>query len=151
MLWVPKTLQEKAWMLQSFADAGVNLPFSDDLAFICNRSGDKVTAAVAFNSFCGRTCQMHQVLSKNSVTRRFLWAAFDYPFNQADCVEVVGIVKSSNEAALKLDFHLGFREIYRVPAGWSKDEDMVILTMRKEECKWLELGRRYENEYRKAA
>lgn len=134
-----------------FVDEGIYLPISNDLYFLANVLNGKVVALVAYNSFCGLTCQMHQVIRPHGITPRFLWAAFDYPFMQAGCVEVIGIVKASNAAALRMDRHLGFHEIYRVQDGWKRGEDMVVLTMKKSECKWLDLGRRFAHEYRKAA
>jgi len=41
-------------------------------------------------------------------SRLFWWATYDYLFNQCKVLNVIGTVPAGNEAAQKLDEHLGF-------------------------------------------
>jgi hypothetical protein len=52
-------------------------------------------------------------------------------------------VPSTNERALKIDYKMGFKHLVTIP-GIVLDGDMVILAMCKDECKYLDLGWRYE-------
>jgi hypothetical protein len=73
------------------------------------------------------------------MTKDFLKITFDYPFNKLKLKVIIGAVPGNNEKALKLDRHLGFVEIANI-ADAHKDGDLVLLTMRPEQCKWLKLG-----------
>lgn len=147
-------MAEKLYVLEKFKEGGVTLTPSVDLQFICSVAPDAevMKAAVAYDGFSGKTCQIHQYIpDPHGVTPRFLWAAFDYPFNRVKCVEIFGLVAESNKKAYDLDLHLGFKEVYRVTGGWEDGGDLIVMSMRREECRWLKLGRRFEHEYRKAA
>jgi predicted dinucleotide-binding enzyme len=72
----------------------------------------------------------------NWINRSILWMGFAYPFLQLKCKVLIGRVASTNHKALKLDKHLGFKEIARIPDA-VPNGDVIILTMRREECHWL--------------
>lgn len=100
-------------------------------------SMDDVAIAVGYNAFVGRTCCMHTVIQRpDLVSPRIVRQAFEYPFLVAECIAVLALVDSTNEAALKFDTKLGFREIDRIPGG-GVDGDLVILKMMRNECRWL--------------
>ena len=77
-------------------------------------------------------------LTPRWISKDLLWACFDYPFNKLGLRVILATVSSNNEEALKLDRHLGFVDKAYIEDA-HKDGDLVILTMRKEECKWLHL------------
>jgi hypothetical protein len=146
---------EKEWraMLAFLHERGVKLQPNPDLRMLGGISDDykALRVVVAYDAFCANVCQMHVAGDgSNWMTRRLLWAAFDYPFNQAKCVEVFGLVPGNNYAALRLNFHLGFKKIHTVKSGWETGVDLVIMSMRKEDCKWLALGRK-KDEHLQAA
>lgn len=74
--------------------------------------------------------------SSRWINRHFLRCAFAYPFEQLSVRRVVGRIKASNEAALTLDQHLGFRWEGELRAGFG-DEDCILMGMLREECRWL--------------
>lgn len=105
---------------------------------------DNITAVIGFDDFNGRTMRMHCAGEGNWLNRNLLWFSFHYAFNLNNVTKLIGLVDSLNEAALKFDKHLGFVEEARIKdAGW--DEDLVILTMTKEQCKYLNLTPRMED------
>jgi L-amino acid N-acyltransferase YncA len=100
-------------------------------------SMDHVAVAVGYNSFVGRTCCMHTVIQRpEMVTPRIVREAFEFPFVICSCEAVLGLVDSTNDAALNFDTKLGFREIARVPNGGTEG-DLVVLQMLRNECRWL--------------
>lgn len=108
-----------------------------------NRAIDWV---VAYDGFIGKACQMHVVKTGNkSAPRKMLWAAFDYPFNRAGMEIVLGVVNGNNQSAMDFDKHLGFKELSRLPGMHDDGGDLVLLGMKKGECKWLK-EKRYEAE-----
>jgi hypothetical protein len=98
---------------------------------------DDVGVAVGYNAFIGKTCCMHVVIQRpEMVTPRVVREAFEFPFLIAECVAVLALVDSTNEAALKFDTKLGFKEIHRIPGG-GMEGDLVIMRMLRDECRWL--------------
>jgi hypothetical protein len=98
---------------------------------------DHVAVGVAYNSFIGRTCCMHTVIQRpDLVTARMVRDAFAYPFEVCNCEAVLGLVDSTNDAALSLDRRLGFKDLATVPNG-GPDGDLIVLRMLRSECRWL--------------
>jgi hypothetical protein len=96
-----------------------------------------VEVAVAYDCFVGRACCMHTVIANpRAVSRAMVREAFAFPFNACGCNVVIGLVDSTNEAALRLDKHLGFREVHRIPDG-GRDADLIVLQMLRSDCRWL--------------
>lgn len=99
--------------------------------------GDLV-AVVGFDNYTGTSMEMH-VASKGDywMTKGLLRAAFDYPFNVCGCNVVIGVVPSSNTAALSLNEHLGFKT-QTIIEGAHPDGDLHIMVMKKADCRWLQ-------------
>lgn len=121
------------------AARGVVISPSDDLRLIAHADAKGIIdAVVAYNGFTYRICSMH-VVGEGSrwIDRQLLRTCFDYVFNHCKCVVVYGHVASNNEKALRLDAHLGFKEVYRIKDAVEDGIDLVILEMRREDCRWL--------------
>jgi hypothetical protein len=133
-------------MVWSFFNAKLGLHHSEDFRGVMHIPQayqgkpavmDDVAVAVGYNAFVGHTCCMHTVIQRpDLVSPRIVREAFEYPFVVADCVAVLALVDSTNEAALKFDTKLGFKEIDRIPGG-GVDGDLVIMKMLRSECRWL--------------
>lgn len=95
-------------------------------------------AVVIFNSYSGVDISMHvrAIPGKRWLTREALRAAFRYPFIQLGCRRVTAEVPSRNTAALSFDKALGFQYEGTKRDG-TVDDDIVILGMRRSECRWL--------------
>lgn len=94
-----------------------------------------LTAGVLYDMFNGRSLCMHVAIEK-PVTRKYTRMCFDYPFNQLKVNKVMGLVDSTNIKALRFDRLLGFVEEARIE-GAGKDGDLVILTMTRQQCRWV--------------
>ena len=126
--------------LKSWASKILDIGLPNDSQCIGNVLGNELRAVVVYCNFEGKSCQIHIASSGSHwMTRDFLKVTFDYPFNKLKLKVIIGAVPGHNEKALKLDRHLGFEEIANI-ADAHKDGDLVILTMRPEQCKWLKLG-----------
>lgn len=99
------------------------------------RDGELI-AGVIVDNWNGASAQMHVAGEGNWLNREFLFVCFDYVFRQLSLNVVIGVVPSVNAKALRFDKHLGFREVLRIPNGHPAG-DLVILTMRKEDCRYL--------------
>lgn len=98
---------------------------------------------VIFTNYSKVSIQMHMAgFEKNWATPEFLVANFNYPFNQLEVRQVLAAVPSTNVLAMEIDIKLGFELLTLIP-GAVPDGDMVILSMSREQCKWLKLVPRY--------
>jgi len=126
--------------LKAWASKILDIPLAYDSQCIGNVLNDELRAVAVYCNFEGKSCQVHIASSGSHwMTRDFLKAIFDYPFNKLKLKVIIGAVPGNNEKALKLDRHLGFEEIANI-ADAHKDGNLVLLTMRPEQCKWLKLG-----------
>jgi len=127
------------WALFSFLkEHGVEIVRSEDFQALGRVNKElALLGVVGYNGFCGNTCMMHVAGVGNWINRELLYAAFDYPFRQLGVAQVFAPVAATNARALKLDKHLGFVEHSRFPDAWADGVDLVLLTMRKTDCKWL--------------
>lgn len=72
------------------------------------------------------------------MTRRFLYAAFWYPFEQLKVHRITALVEHWNEKSLLFCKHLGFRvDGGRLQEAAADGGDILILWMPRRECRWL--------------
>lgn len=113
------------------------MPTPEDAMYIGTSFNGEVKAVVVYCSFFGKSCMIH-VTGDGShwATKDFLKAVFDYPFNKWKLKVIIGTVAGSNKKALRLDRHLGFREVATIPDAHNNG-DLVILEMRPADCRFL--------------
>jgi hypothetical protein len=71
------------------------------------------------------------------INRTILFVTFDYPFNQLGVKKLFGQVPSYNKKALDFDLHLGFKAEIIIPDVYPEG-DLVLLSMKREECRFLD-------------
>lgn len=124
--------------LVAWAEGVIGCSFRPDAQAIgCESNGDVVCVAV-FDGFSECDCNIHIASngSQSWLTRKFLCAAFAYPFVQLGLRRVTGLVPASNKKALKFDYHLGFVFEGRCRNALPND-DIIILGMLREECPFI--------------
>jgi L-amino acid N-acyltransferase YncA len=111
-----------------------------DQCIALHRDGH-IRGGVVYTGFLGASIMLHMAGSEdNWATRDFLWMVFDYAFNQLGVRKLIGLVASRNTRAISVDLRLGFRLEGRLTEMLpDSDEDLLILTMLKRDCKWLNL------------
>ena len=120
----------KDWAIQH------KMPVSNDAHYLGQVINNEIRAVVVYCGFYGKSCMIHVgSVGNHWATKSFLRAVFDYPFNKLKLKVIIGTVAGSNEKALKLDRHLGFKDVATIPDAHD-DGDLVILEMRPEYCKW---------------
>jgi RimJ/RimL family protein N-acetyltransferase len=72
------------------------------------------------------------------LNRVFIYAVFDWCFNQLGLKVLINTVASGNEDSLRFTKHIGFTEFARFPGAWDGEQDLVLFSMRREDCHWLE-------------
>lgn len=123
--------------LWAWINARTGLKWSEDFRAIGAVRNDCLLAVVAYNAFTGRTCMMHSAIDDPSVINRtFVKAIFEYPFVEVGLTHVLAPVEASNTRALSIDSQCGFREINRFEGASMDGSDLILLQIRKHECRW---------------
>lgn len=113
-------------------------PVVDVVISRTNKEGE-ILGGVIFDNYTHRTISVHVVgFHPNWMNIDFIWATFNYAFVQAGCDRIFAQVKSNNEIALEYCHRMGFKELLRVDEVFP-DADLVVLQMRREGCRWLNL------------
>lgn len=100
-------------------------------------SGTPLWAVVYDHYEPNGSIQLHIAIDNPKyVTRRAIQAVFEYPFCQLGVKKVLGIVNSTNEAALTFDMRLGFTVEAIISDAYDMGS-MYILSMTREQCRWL--------------
>lgn len=96
-----------------------------------------MAAGVIYENFNGKTVWMH-VAGKgaNWLTRKFLHAVFDYPFNQMGLPAVRAYVEASNQRSVKFCRHVGFNPEAMLYGAASDGGDVHLFVMRREWCRY---------------
>lgn len=98
----------------------------------------------------GRSIHIHVASdgSRNWMTPEFLRQVFHYPFVQLGVSVMIGVVDSKNTAAIDFDLALGFSLEHVIPDA-GRFGDLVILTMRPAQCRFLKLKERLNGNWEK--
>ena len=81
--------------------------------------------------------QIHTAIANPKyVTRQAIYSVFEYPFCQLGVKKVIGVINSSNEAALTFNIRLGFQVEAIISDAYDMGS-MYILSMTLEQCRWL--------------
>ena len=106
------------------------------------RDGELI-GAVLFDNYNGRSICIHVASNGTGhwITPEFLRQVFHYPFIQLGVSVIIGQVDSTNLPALTFDRSIGFVEEHVIPDA-GKFGDLVILTMRPAQCRFLKLKER---------
>jgi RimJ/RimL family protein N-acetyltransferase len=125
--------------LRGWITGVLGMQFSPYATFIGQEIDGEVKAVVAFDNILDKSCMMHTAaIVPNWISKDLLWACFDYPFNILKVKVILASVASTNTEALRLDRHLGFVDKAYIEDAHI-DGDLVILAMRRENCRWLDI------------
>lgn len=134
-----KVVTDNQEHLRGWITGVLGMQFSPYATFIGQEIDGEVKAVVAFDNILDKSCEMHTAaIVLNWISKDLLWACFDYPFNILKVKVILATVASTNTEALKLDRHLGFVDKAYIEDAHI-DGDLVILAMRRENCRWLDI------------
>jgi RimJ/RimL family protein N-acetyltransferase len=120
-------------------DAGVYFnPVCDKV--IASTNGEKLLGGVIYQGFTQASIGIHCAsYSPYWFNRDMFWIVFNYPFEQLNVAKLIGQVPSRNLKSLEFCLKLGFKEETRVADVFPDGEDLLVLSMRREDCRWLKL------------
>ena len=97
----------------------------------------RIAGMVGYDAFTSNSCAIHVALEKKIAARYLIRPAFELPFLHWGLGVLLGAVIGTNQEALDLDLHLGFRQIAVLRDHWAVGVDTVLLEMRREDCRWI--------------
>lgn len=100
---------------------------------------DRLLGGVIYEGMISNCIFMHQgSFDKKWLSQDMLWICFDYPFHQLGVGKVCGTIPSSNTELLDFNRRLGFKVECSIKDAYT-DGDLVIMSMTREECRWLKI------------
>jgi RimJ/RimL family protein N-acetyltransferase len=117
----------------------LNFPLPDTTQCIGQLKDGNLVAVAGYTNFMPKACEIHiGSVGEHWASKDFIWAVFDYPFNKLGVSVILGQICADNTDALKLNRHLGFKVVAEIPDAHMSG-DLVIMAMRKEECRFLNI------------
>ena len=101
------------------------------------RSG-KLVAGLIYNGYEGANVNMHigAIVGAKWLNKEFLFAAFDYPFNELGKRRATAFMASTNKRTIKFVKNLGFVYEGTMP-HYYVDDDAVVYGLLRENCRFL--------------
>jgi hypothetical protein len=101
--------------------------------------GGRLLGGVIYEGMISNCIFMHQAgFDKRWMMGDMLWVLFDYPFNQLKLGMVCGTIPSSKPELLDFNLRLGFKIECSIKGAYV-DGDLIVMAMRRDECRWLKL------------
>ncbi len=111
----------------------------DSQGIVAYDDRQKIAACCVADSFNTDSCNVHIAIDRPlAIKYGFLHEIARHIFITCNRQRMFGLVPADNEKALRLDTHMGFYEVARVPDGYATGVDYVVLRMDRETCPWLE-------------
>lgn len=111
----------------------------DTRGIVALRDDNSIAGAIIMDSWAPNSVQVHIGAETPLVFKHGLHKeAANYIFNTAGRNVVIGLTPSNNEKAIKINKHLGFKEIFRVPDAYLDGVDYIVFRMDRHECTYLE-------------
>ena len=97
-----------------------------------------IQAVCVADSFTVDACSVHIAIDSPFVIRAgFFNEVARHLFIQCNRGRIFGLVPSNNEKAIKLDTHMGFREVSRIPDAYAEGVDYIVMRMDRATSPWL--------------
>lgn len=102
----------------------------------------ELIAGVILNRFNGNDITLHVAsIDKAWLSKEFLYHLFHYVFDVCGCLRCTSLVDAKNIHVLDFDNKLGFIQEGKARKAGRDGDDLIILGMLREECRFLELKR----------
>jgi hypothetical protein len=106
---------------------------------IANVSGERLLGGVIFEGYTGASFSMHVAgFAPNWMSRDLMWAVFTYAFVQIGVKKLITTTPEDNLKSLALNERLGFKREAVIEDAFPSG-DAIIMSMRREDCRWLSL------------
>ena len=97
----------------------------------------KVRGMVAYDWWTESACYAHMAVDTPVAWRSLVRPAFMYPFVECDRRKLLALIPSHNTKSWGLAKHFGFTVVHAIRDGWAVGDDLLLLEMRREDCRFL--------------
>jgi hypothetical protein len=135
-------VDDQARLIRWAADR-IDTTFASDATAIGWGNAARIRAVTVYDRWAVSDCFAHIAGDglPGWLSRRFLAAAFHYPFVQGGLRRITAPVSTDNERAIRLNQHFGFTIEGRLRHAGADGGDIFVFGMLREECRFL--PRRY--------
>jgi L-amino acid N-acyltransferase YncA len=110
----------------------------EDTQGICAYMDGNLAAMAVFDSFTVDSCSVHLAIDNPMVLRHgFLEAIAYHAYIVCGRTRLFGLVPDNNKRALKLDKHIGFKEVARIPHAVSENVGYIVMELHRRDCRFL--------------
>ena len=110
----------------------------DSEGIVCYDDDGLMVAACVADTFSKDACSVHLAIANPLAIRAGLFnQCADYLFGTRERKRLFGQVPASNKKAIKLNKHLGYTVVATIPNGICEGEDLVVMCLEKENCKYV--------------
>lgn len=128
------TPEDFGWLVQR-TDCGTTHGFK---AIKAVDDAGRIRGMVGYDCWTRNAVQAHMAVDTPMAWRCLVRPAFAYPFQQCGLGVILAAIPAGNSRSVHLARRFGFAETHRVVDGWARGEDLILLEMRRESCRWLE-------------
>lgn len=97
----------------------------------------RIRGMVGYDGWTINAVQAHMAVEAPMVWRSLLGPAFAYPFGECNRGLLLAAIPSHNTRSWGLALHFGFRVAHVVRDGWAVGDDLLLLELRREDCRFL--------------
>lgn len=97
----------------------------------------KPQGIVLFDQWAENSVMGHIAIQNPMAARELPFEALDYVFNTCGKGIFLGAIPSDNPKSVKFNKHLGFEVVYTVKDGYAVGTDILLMQLRKEDCKYI--------------
>lgn len=128
-----------------YVNARIGINYVQNMTGICLLREGEVIAAVVYQDFNGSNIILHIAAEpgRKWMNRAFLYWCFHYPFVQLHANRLTVWVNSDNLTSLAFVKRLGWRDEATLVGAGPQGQDVQLLVMRRENCKYVEEGQQF--------
>lgn len=109
-----------------------------DVSFTRHAPDGSVRGGIVLSHYIGGSMTAHMAGDdKHWFNRELAWLVFDYAFNQLGCIKLLAPLRSDNSRVIAMDMRGGWDLEAVVKDAYGRGLHMLILTMTRETCPWL--------------
>lgn len=97
----------------------------------------RIRGMVAYDWWTESAVYAHMAVDAPIAWRSLIPAVFAYPFIECGRALLLALIPNHNRASWRLAQRFGFRVAHVVRDGWAKGDDLLLLELRREDCRFL--------------
>lgn len=97
----------------------------------------RIRGMVGYDGWTENAVTAHMAVDTAIAWRALIPACFEYPFLECGREVMLGIIPADNVKSWGMASSLGFRIVHRVRDGWAKGVELLLLELRRDDCRFL--------------